>query len=91
MLQQPVGSDFVIATGESHTLGKFVEATFARVGLHWRDHTDLSPALIRPTDLAEGRGDPTKARDVLGWSPIKRMKEVVEAMVEAEQREPQCP
>jgi GDPmannose 4,6-dehydratase len=84
MLQQSDGSDFVIATGESHTLEEFAEAAFRQVGLDWRDHTDLSEALIRPTDLAEGRGDASRAREVLGWSPAYRMADVVKAMVEAQ-------
>lgn len=84
MLQEPTGSDFVIATGESHTLEEFAEAAFTQVGLDWREHTDLSEALMRPTDLAEGLGDASRAREVLGWSPTYRMHDVVKAMVEAE-------
>jgi GDPmannose 4,6-dehydratase len=84
MLQQPSGSDFVIATGESRTLGEFAETAFGQVGLDWREHTDLSEALMRPSDLAEGRGDASRARQVLGWSATCRMSDVVKAMVEAE-------
>lgn len=84
MLQQPEGSDFVIATGESRTLEEFVEIAFEQVGLDWREHTDLSDALMRPSDLTEGRGDPSRAREVLGWSATYRMNDVITAMVEAE-------
>lgn len=84
MLQQPTGSDFVIATGESHTLEEFAHAAFEHVGLDWREHTDLSEALRRPSDLAEGLGDASRARDILGWSPSYRMPDVVKAMVETE-------
>jgi GDPmannose 4,6-dehydratase len=84
MLQQPRGSDFVIATGESHTLEEFAETAFSQVGLDWRRHTELSEALRRPLDLAEGLGDSSRAREVLGWSPTYRMSDVVKAMVEAE-------
>lgn len=84
MLQQPNGSDFVIATGESHTLEEFAEAVFAQVGLDWREHTDLSDALTRPSDLAEGRGNASRAREILGWSATYRMSDVVKAMVDAE-------
>ncbi|WP_082948115.1 GDP-mannose 4,6-dehydratase [Mycobacterium sp. 852014-52450_SCH5900713] len=84
MLQQPAGSDFVIATGESHTLEEFAEAAFRQVGLDWREHTDLSEALMRPSDLAEGRGDASRAREVLGWAANYRMSDVAKAMVEAE-------
>jgi GDPmannose 4,6-dehydratase len=84
MLQQPEASDFVVATGESHSLEEFVEAAFGYVGLDWREHTDISEALRRPADLAEGLGDASKARDVLGWSATRRMGDVVTAMMEAE-------
>ncbi|BBX17985.1 GDP-mannose 4,6-dehydratase [Mycolicibacterium duvalii] len=87
MLQQPTGSDFVIATGESNTLESFVEAAFACVGLDWREHTELSEMLMRPSDLNQGLGDPSRAREILGWAPTYRMKEVVEAMVDAERIE----
>ncbi len=90
MLQQPNGSDFVIATGESRSLKEFVETAFGEVGLDWREHTDLSEALMRPSDLTEGRGDPSRARDVLGWSASYRMDDVIKAMVEAERTEAQC-
>lgn len=84
MLQQPSGSDFVIATGESHSLEDFAETAFGHVGLDWTEHTDLSEDLRRPSDLAEGRGDASRAREVLGWSATYRMSDVVKAMVEAE-------
>lgn len=84
MLQQPTGSDFVIATGESNTLEEFAEVAFGHVGLDWREHTDLSDALRRPSDLAEGLGDACRAREVLGWSATYRMNDVVKAMMEAE-------
>ena len=84
MLQQPSGSDFVIATGESHSLQEFVETAFGTVGLDWREHTDISEALMRPSDLAEGLGDPSRANEILGWSARYRMDEVINAMVQAE-------
>jgi GDPmannose 4,6-dehydratase len=84
MLQQPTGSDFVIATGQSHTLEEFAATVFGEVGLDWREHTDLSEALRRPSDLAEGLGDASRARKVLGWSATYMMRDVVKAMVGAE-------
>lgn len=84
MLQQPEGSDFVIATGETRTLAEFADAAFKQVGLDWREHTDLSDALRRPSDLAVGLGDASRAREMLGWSADYRMNDVVKAMVEAE-------
>jgi GDPmannose 4,6-dehydratase len=85
MLQLDTPEDFVIATGESHSLEEFTATAFAQVGLDWRDHTDTSSAqLLRPSDIAEGRGDASKAKGILGWSPVYRMKDVVGLMVEAE-------
>lgn len=84
MLQQPAGSDFVIATGESHTLEEFAATAFEQVGLDCREHTDVSDALRRPSDLAEGLGDASRAREVLGWSATHVMRDVVKAMVLAE-------
>lgn len=84
MVQQNSGSDFVIATGESHTLEDFTESVFRQVGLDWREHTDISEALKRPSDLTQSLGDASRAREVLGWSPTYRMNDVVKAMVKAE-------
>lgn len=84
MLQQDAPDDFVIATGESHSLEEFVEQAFAAVGLDWRDHVVRDKALLRPTDLATGRGNPARARDRLGWQARHRMRDVVRMMVQAE-------
>ena len=86
MLQQPRGDDFVIATGQGHSLAQFADATFSRLGLDWRAHTDSSPPLYRPADIAYSRGDGGKAAAVLGWRPSWAMPQVVQGMVEAEQR-----
>lgn len=84
MLQQDTADDYVVATGRSHTLQEFVAQAFSSVNLDWRDHVDSDPALMRPSDLTVSRGDPSKAADVLGWTPDKTMPEVVAAMVAAE-------
>ncbi|HYX17267.1 MAG TPA: GDP-mannose 4,6-dehydratase, partial [Nostoc sp.] len=67
MLQQEQPDDYVIATGESSLLEDFVSAAFASVDLDWRDHVVIDNSLLRPTDLAVGRGNPAKAKDKLGW------------------------
>ena len=90
MLQQSTGSDFVIATGESHSLEEFAATAFEQVGLDWREHTDISEALRRPSDLAEGLGDASRAREVFGWSATYGMRDVVKAMVEAEWARAEC-
>lgn len=84
MLQQPRGDDFVIATGQAHSLAEFANATFLHLGLDWRAHTDSSPALFRPADIAFSRGDAAKAAAVLGWRPNWAMPQVVRGMVDAE-------
>lgn len=84
MLQQGKAEDFVIATGESHSLEDFVDAAFSAVKLDWRDHIVLDPGLLRPTDLAAGCGNPAKARAILGWQAHHRMHDVVRLMVDAE-------
>lgn len=81
MLQQPKPDDFVIATGESNSLEDFAAAAFAHFGIDAREQIDVSAALMRPSDIGEGRGDPSKAGRVLGWSPTYKMRDVVAAMI----------
>lgn len=85
MLQQAKPDDFVIATGESNSLERFAEETFACVGLNWRDHVVTDPTLFRPTELMVGRGNPEKARRILGWHAKYRMSDVIKMTVSAEQ------
>lgn len=84
ILQRDEPDDFVIATGSSHPLERFVELAFAEVGLDWRDHVDWDASLTRPTDIAFGAGDPTKASEQLGWKATTTLQDVVRRMVEAE-------
>lgn len=81
MLQQERPEDFVIATGESRPLEEFVRAAFQCVGLDWREHVVTDKHLLRPTDLQIGRGNPDKARRLLGWEATTKMDEVVRKMV----------
>ncbi len=84
MLQRKNASDYVIATGESHTLREFVEEAFTQAKLDWREHVDISDSLMRPTDISDGRGDATKALRELGWKANVKMREVVARMISAE-------
>lgn len=84
MLQLEIPEDFVIATGFTSTLEQFVDAAFAEVGLAWRDHVEVDPALFRPTDLSGNAADPAKAARSLGWNAKTRMPEVVAKMIAAE-------
>lgn len=91
MLQQAQADDYVIATGECRPLAEFVAAAFAAVGLDWRDHTDLDPALCRPTDPPAIRANPEKARIALGWRARHTLAEVAALMIEAESGAPATP
>jgi GDPmannose 4,6-dehydratase len=84
MVQQAQPDDFVIATGESHSLEEFVDTAFAQVGLDWRDHVVIDPALFRPTEIAISRGNPRKSRETFGWQARYKMPEVVTLMVKDE-------
>jgi GDPmannose 4,6-dehydratase len=84
MLQCATPDDFIIATGVSHSLEEFAQAAFAELDLDWRDHTIRSPSLLRPTDIADGKGDAAKAQRVLGWKARTHMQEVVSRMIRAE-------
>jgi GDPmannose 4,6-dehydratase len=84
MLQQPAARDYVIATGEPNKLSDFVESAFREVGLDWKDHVELDPTFLRPTDISRGFGDPSLAASELGWKAQYHMKDVVRMMVEGE-------
>jgi GDPmannose 4,6-dehydratase len=84
MLQQALPDDFVIATGENHSLEEFVAAAFNQVGLDWRDHVVIDSSLFRPTEIAISRGNPGKARGTFGWQARYKMPEVVAMMVQDE-------
>jgi GDPmannose 4,6-dehydratase len=83
MLQPDEPDDFVIATGETCSLEEFVRVAFELVGLDWRDHVITLDSLRRPTDIAEGRGDASKAREQLGWRARSTTHDVVRMMVDA--------
>jgi GDPmannose 4,6-dehydratase len=84
MLQQPEPDDYVIATGETHSVQEFVEAAFEAAGLDWERHVVTDPALVRPAEVDLLLGDPSRARKRLGWEPKVTFKELVSMMVEAD-------
>ena len=84
MLQQENAEDYVIATGQSHSLEEFAKVAYACLDLDYRDHVTINPDFFRPTELKHGVGDAQKAYDQLGWQAQKTMEDVVTAMVEAE-------
>lgn len=83
MLQQDNAQDYVIATGTTMTLEEFVNAAFKEAGLNWQDHVIQDPTLLRPTDLAVGRADPSKAASELRWQASTRGVDVVKKMYQS--------
>ncbi|MBU3601758.1 GDP-mannose 4,6-dehydratase [Polynucleobacter sp. AM-25C3] len=83
MLQQEKPEDFVIATGTTITLEEFVKTAFEQANLNWKDHVLQDPSLFRPTDLAIGRADASKAQNVLGWKASTKGIEVVKRMYQS--------
>jgi len=86
MLQQPTPDDFVIATGETHSVRELCEVAFARVGLDWEKHVVVDQTHVRPAEVDRLIGDAGKARRVLGWSPKVSFRNLVEMMVDADVR-----
>ncbi|HEX3582943.1 MAG TPA: GDP-mannose 4,6-dehydratase [Thermoanaerobaculia bacterium] len=84
MLQQDHPDDYVIATGEAHTLEDFLAMAFESAGLDWREHVDTDPTLFRTSDIRYSRGNPTKARNVLGWHAKTKFADLVRLLVNAE-------
>lgn len=84
MLQQENAEDFVIATGESNTLEKFIGCTFECLNLNWKDHTTIDMALFRPMDLIWSQGNANKAKNILQWEASSTMRSVIRRMLDAE-------
>ena len=84
MLQTGQADDFVIATGEAHTVREFCQVAFDRVGLDWEQHVEVDPRYFRPSEVDHLLGDPSKAREQLGWQPEVLFPELVCRMVDSE-------
>jgi GDPmannose 4,6-dehydratase len=84
MLQQEKADDYVIATGISHSVQDLVEIAFGRVGLEWQKYVHRDPALLRPAEVEHLRGDASKARAELGWTPRVDFRQLIEMMVDAD-------
>ena len=84
MLQQDKSSDYVVATGVGATVKDFVQVSFSRVGLNWKDHVEVDPKYIRPTEVDALIGDPTKVKNELKWAAKTYWKELAELMVDAD-------
>jgi GDPmannose 4,6-dehydratase len=84
MLQRDTPDDFVVATGETHSVRELCEVAFSAAGLNWENHVVVDPKFLRPAEVDLLVGDPTKARDVLGWKCEVDFFELVEMMVSAD-------
>ncbi len=86
MLQQDEPGDYVVATGEKHSVRELAELAFRQVGLNWEDHVEVDPELLRPADVNTLRGDASRARRELGWKPRVNFEQLIAMMVEADLR-----
>jgi GDPmannose 4,6-dehydratase len=84
MLQQPQPDDYVISTGESHSVRELVEVAFGHAGLNWQTYVKLDPKFLRPAEVDHLIGDSQKARTILGWKPEVDFKRLVTMMVDAD-------
>ena len=84
MLQQSEPDDYVIATGESHSVGEFADLSFACAGLSWQDYVDSDPSLFRPAEVSTLKGDASKAREKFGWKNRISLQELVREMLEVD-------
>jgi GDPmannose 4,6-dehydratase len=86
MLQQDQPDDYVIATGEMHSVREFVETAFGLVDLDWQQHVEMDPRYLRPAEVNLLLGDASKARRVLGWQPKVGFEELVAMMIQADRQ-----
>lgn len=84
MLQQDVGDDYVVATGETHTVERLVEVAFSHVDLDWKDYVTLDERFVRPAEVDLLIGDPAKAKAMLGWEPKVGFEQLVQMMVDSD-------
>jgi GDPmannose 4,6-dehydratase len=85
MLQQEKPDDYVIATGESHTVRECLDVAFETLGLDWKKHVETDPRYLRPTEVDHLRGDYSKAEKKLGWKPKVRFRQLIEMMVRSDE------
>jgi GDPmannose 4,6-dehydratase len=86
MLQQPEPDDYVVATGETHSIREFLDISFNYVNLNWQDYVEFDERYLRPAEVDLLIGDPTKAKQKLGWEPSVTFEQLVALMVEADLR-----
>ena len=84
MMQQDTPDDYVVSTGQRHTVRDFCQVAFDHVGLNWEDHVEIDPAFLRPADVNTLCGDFSKARENLGWQPEVTFEQLVQMMVDTD-------
>ena len=84
ILQQEKPDDFVIATGETHTVKEFIEEAFNYVNLNWKDYVKIDAKYYRASEVDFLQGDYAKAKEKLGWEPKVKFKQLVKLMIDAE-------
>jgi GDPmannose 4,6-dehydratase len=84
MLQHDEPDDFVIATGQTHSIRQFLEIAFGHVGLDWEEYVVQDPRFMRPAEVDQLIGDSSKARQLLGWEPTVKFEDLVVMMVDAD-------
>ena len=84
MLQQPHGDDYVVATGETHSVREFLQHAFDHVGLDWQKHVEIDPKFYRPAEVEQLIGNPEKARQELNWEAQTKFADLVRLMVDAD-------
>jgi GDPmannose 4,6-dehydratase len=87
MLQQDKPDDFVVATGESHSIRELLDVAFGTLGMDWHPYVEIDPRYLRPTEVDHLEGNAAKARRVLGWEPRVRFKQLIEMMVRADEED----
>ncbi len=87
MLQQDAGDDYVVATGETHSVREFLEVSFGHVGLNYQDYVEIDPRYFRPAEVDLLIGDPAKAKEKLNWEPKVKFEELAVLMVDSDMKE----
>lgn len=87
MLQQDQGDDYVVATGETHSVREFLEVAFGHVGLNYQDYVEIDPRYFRPAEVDLLIGDPAKAKEKLNWEPKVKFEELAVLMVDSDIKE----
>jgi GDPmannose 4,6-dehydratase len=87
MLQQEKGDDYVVATGESHSVRECLDVAFGALDLDWKKYVEIDPRYFRPTEVDHLKGNPAKAQRLLGWKPKVTFKGLIEMMVKSDEED----